>query len=286
MKAREYLTKAQKNHFAIGAFNAANIETLKAVTQAAAKLRAPVIIESSPGEIAYIGMQQMVRLVRTYEEQLQIPLILNLDHGTDVSIIKKAVDAGFDYVHFDGGKLSFDEAVRGAADVTEYAHHKGVIVEGEIDHIEGSSADHTSQKPTQMYDPKLFTDPKKAKEFVEKTGVDTFASFVGNLHGIYAENKHLNLAILREIHESLPNTYLSLHGGSGIFEDDVKAAIQLGIVKVNVNSELRIAFKLTLQEVLNSTNEIAIYKIMEKPIAEAQKVVEHKIGLFGSSGQV
>lgn len=286
MKAREYFNKAQKEQFAIGAFNAANLETIKAVVQAAKAKNSPVIIEASPGEIKYIGLQQIVRLVRTYEEELQLPIILNLDHGTDIAMIKKAVDSGFDYVHFDGGKLPFEEAVKGAKEVADYAHHKGVLVEGEIDHIEGSSADHTGEKPTALFSEKMFTNPARAKEFVEKTGVDTFASFVGNLHGIYAENKHLNLEILKQIHEAMPHTYLSLHGGSGIFENDVKEAIKLGIVKVNVNSEIRIAFKMTLQEVLNATNEIAVYKIMEKPILASQQVVEHKIELFGSFNKV
>lgn len=121
---------------------------------------------------------------------------------------------------------------------------------------------------------------------MDETEVDTFASFVGNLHGIYSENKHLNLKLLQEIHSLIPNTYLSLHGGSGIIEKDIKEAINCGVVKVNVNSEMRIAFKLTLQEELNTSNEIASYKYMQKPIEEVKKVVESKIKLFGGSGKI
>jgi fructose-bisphosphate aldolase, class II len=286
LKAKELLAKADEEHFAIGAFNAANIETIKAVTNAAAELKAPIIIEASDGEINHVGIQQMVALVRTYEQQLGIPIILNLDHGKDVEMCTKAINAGFDYVHLDCGKLSFEEAVTNTKKVVALAHKKGVIVEGEIDHIEGSSADHTNERTEDVSNPKLYTDPLKAKEFVEKTGIDVFASFVGNMHGIYATAKRLNLEILKKIKELLPNTYLSLHGGSGIVEEDIKGAIKLGIVKVNVNSELRIAFKMTLQTALNSSNEIAAYKFMEQPIKEVQKVVETKIKMFGSAGKI
>jgi len=283
-KAKKYLEKARSEGFAIGAFNVANLETIKAIVSAAKKLSSPVLIECSPGEIKFIGIQRAVKIVRSFEEELEIPIILNLDHGTDPEEIKKAVDAGFDYVHFDGGKLPFGEAIKIGKELAQYAHKKGILIEGEIDHIEGSSSDHTKERPD--VDSNLYTDPKKAKTFVDETGIDTFASFVGNLHGIYSENKHLNMGLLREIQNTIPNTYLSLHGGSGIIEKDITNAIKIGIVKINVNSEMRIAFKLTLQEVLNTSDEIAVYKFMEKPIEEVTKVVENKIKLFGSCNKI
>ncbi len=283
-QAKKYFEKARKEFFALGAFNAANLETIKAITSAAKKLSSPILIECSPGEINFLGIQRAVKIIRSFEEELQIPIILNLDHGTDTEEIKRAVDAGFDYVHFDGGKLSIDEAIKLGKELAKYAHRKGILIEGEIDHIEGSSADHSKEKPN--VDSNLFTDPRKAKRFVDETEIDTFASFVGNLHGIYSENKRLNLDLLREIHNMIPHTYLSLHGGSGITGNDIIEAIKNGIVKINVNSEMRIAFKMTLQEVLNSSNEIASYKFMEKPIEEVEKVVESKIKLFGSSGKI
>lgn len=284
MNALKYLEKARKEGFAIGAFNCANIETIKAITNAAKNLHSPVLIECSPGEIEHMGISQMVSLVRAYEKQLQIPIILNLDHGTDPKKIKEAIDSGFDYVHFDGGRIPFDDAIKTGKELADYAHKSGVVIEGEIDHIEGSSADHTSEKPN--IDKKLYTDPKKAKEFIEKTGIDVFASFVGNLHGIYSENKHLNIDLLNKIHEENPNTFLSLHGGSGIIKEDIKEAIKCGIVKINVNSELRVAFKMTLEQELKNTTKIAAYKFMQKPIEEMQKVVEYKIKIFGSENKI
>ena len=284
MKAKKYFEKAKKEGFGIGAFNAANLESMKAVVNAASKLQSPVIIEFSPGEVEHMGVDQAVALGRAFEKQYSVPIILNLDHGTDPEKIIQAIDAGFDYVHFDGGKVPFDEALKIGKILADYAHQKGVMIEGEIDHIEGSSADHTDSKPN--VDSKLYTDPNQAKQFIEKTGFDVFASFVGNLHGIYAESKNLNLDLLQKIKNTIPNTYLSLHGGSGIVEEDIKRAIEIGIVKINVNSELRIAFKMVLQEVLNDSNEIAAYKFMQKPIEEMQKVVEQKIKMFGSVGKI
>lgn len=284
--AKKWLAKAREENFAIGAFNVANIETIKAITNAGRKLNSPILLEASEGEATYVGIKQLVRLARTYEEELNIPIILNLDHGSDLDLIKKAIDEGFDYVHYDGSKTPFEENLVKAAKVVEMAHAQGVMVEGEMDHIEGSSADHTLEDPKSLQDPSLFTKPEKAKEFVEKTGIDVFASFIGNLHGIYADQMHLNLDVLKSVQEAIPNTYLSLHGGSGIYDEDVRNAIKMSIVKVNVNSEMRIAFRMALQEQLNNTKEIAAYKIMEKPIQEVQKVVEYKIKLFGSENKL
>jgi len=284
MKAKKYFEKAKNESFGIGAFNAANLESMKAVVAAAFKFQSPVIIEFSPGEVDHMGVDQAVALGRAFEKQYSVPIILNLDHGTNPEKIIQAIDAGFDYVHYDGGKIPFEEALKTGKMLADYAHGKGVLIEGEIDHIEGSSADHTDSKPD--VDSKLYTDPNQAKEFIEKTGFDVFASFVGNLHGIYAESKNLNLELLKNIQETLPNTYLSLHGGSGIVEEDIKKAIEIGIVKINVNSELRIAFKMVLQNVLNNSNEIAAYKFMQKPIEEMQKVVEQKIKMFGSANKI
>lgn len=282
MKAKDLLTKAKAKGAAIGAFNVSNIETFKAVTQAAQKLKSPILVEASPGEAEHVGLHQLVALARAYEDQIQLPVILNLDHGDSVENIFKAIDAGFDYVHYDGSKFPFEENLKNASLVVEKAHKKGVLVEGEIDHIQGSSADHTKEKTSDYAKPELFTKPEKAKEFVEKTGIDVFASFIGNLHGVYSEQKHLNLELLKKIADLLPDTFLSLHGGSGIFDEDVKGAIRVGVVKVNVNSELRIAYKLTLQDELSKTNEIASYKYTKRAIEEMQKVVEYKMKLFGS----
>ncbi len=235
--------------------------------------------------INYIGYKQLVATARAYEAELNIPIIINLDHGKDFESCKKAIEAGFDYIHIDASTLEYEKAVEVTKEVVKLAHKHNLPVEGEMDHIEGSSEDHRDQSATTLQNPKMYTDPEKAKDFVSRTGIDVFASFVGNLHGEFADKERINVPLLQKIKAMLPNTYLSLHGGSGIDDGDVKLAIQNGIVKVNVNSEMRIAFKMTLQESLNNSQQVAIYKITPKAIEAVQKIVEYKIGIFGSANK-
>jgi len=285
MSAREILQKAKNEGYALGAFNVCNLETLKAVIQVAQKLRSPIILEASDGEINYIGAENLVALVNIYRSQTDLPIILNLDHGKDFESCKGAIEAGFDYVHIDTSKLPLEENIAITKEVVKLAHSRGVLVEGEMDHIEGSSEDHTNEDPEKFQSMGMYSDPQKAYDFVKATGIDTFASFVGNLHGIYAKEIRLNLELLDQIQKALPDTFLSLHGGSGINDSDVKQAVKSNIVKVNVNSELRIAFKLTLQESLTTSKEVAFYKLTPPAIKAMQEVVERKILLFGSAGK-
>lgn len=282
MTAKDVLQKAKEKGVAIGAFNVCNLETLKAVVLAAKKLNSPIIIETSDGEINYMGFKEVVALVNIYRTETGLPIILNLDHGKDFETCKKAIEAGFDYIHFDGSKLPLEENISITKEVVKLAHSRGVLVEGEIDHIEGSSEDHTKEDPEKFQKLGMYSSPQKARYFVEQTGIDTFASFVGNLHGVYAKEIRLNLNLLEEIRRVIPTTFLSLHGGSGVNLSDIKQAIKMGVVKINVNSELRIAFKLTLQETLNKSPDIALYKLTPPAILAMQKVVEQKMGLFES----
>lgn len=285
-KAKQWFEKARQEGFAIGAFNAANLETIKAIAQAAQKLRSPVMIEASDGEVNFVGKKQLVALTRVFEQESGIPILLNLDHAPTKENVLEAIDVGFDHVHFDGSKLPYDENVRITKELAGIAHAKGILIEGEIDAIAGSSNDHTTEQVTGYQDSRLYTNPEKAEAFVAATGVDTFASFVGNAHGLYQGEKRIDVERLRAISHALPATFLSLHGGSGIPENDVKAAIASGIVKINVNSELRIAYRNALRDALTSSGEVAIYKLMPPVIAAVQKIVEEKILLFGSAGKV
>lgn len=288
-KTKQYFQKARDEHYAIGAFNAASIETLKAIVGAAQKLQSPVMIEASHGEVEYYGVNELVATVRAMEQDYQVPIFLNLDHAPDYASCKVALDAGFDYIHLDGSKLPYEENVEQTKRIVAEAHEKEVLVEGEIDNINamgGGSADHRGQNIDQFRSDEIYTDPEKAADFVLRTGVDTFASFVGNVHGLYSEPKNLKLDLLERIADVLPGKFLSLHGGSGIPAEDVRSAIKLGIVKVNVNSELRVALHDSLKLVLNSSDEVAAYKMMAEPIEAMQKIVEEKISLFGSANKI
>lgn len=289
-KAKHWFERAANEKFAIGAFNAGSLETLKAVVGAAKKLQAPVMIEASHGEVEYFGIKELVGVVRTLEQSNGVTILLNLDHAPTFEDCKQAIEAGFDYVHFDGSKLPVEENITICKEVVALAHGKEILVEGEMDHIEGSSADHRNDVDgyrTQMSDFSKYSDPVTAKSFIERTGVDTFASFVGNIHGLYPGPKRINVDLLAKIKQMLPNTFLSLHGGSGIPGEDIQAAINLGVVKININSELRVAFRDKLREVLQrkEDSEVAIYKIMPEAISVVQMIVEEKIRLFGSIGR-
>lgn len=289
-KAKFWFERAQKEKFAIGAFNAASIETLKAIVGAAKNLQSPVMIEASPGEVSYFGPRELVGVCRAMEQSYGVPILLNLDHAPDFDKCKEAVDFGFDYVHLDGSKLPIEENIIQTKAIAEYAHEKGVLVEGEIDNINilgAASADNRTKDINFVRSPEYYTDPNKACDFVQQTGIDTFASFVGNVHGLYSQTKNINLDLLRDIKLKLGDTFLSLHGGSGIPDNEVTAAIGIGIQKVNVNSELRIAFFEKLKEAMEkpSESEVAIYKIMPEAILAMQKIVEGKIKVFGSSGK-
>lgn len=282
MTAREWLEKAKKEKFAIGAFNAANIETFQAIARAAAAKRSPVIIETSPGETDWVGADNIVDIARNLAWDLNIPILINLDHALKLEECQKAIEQGFDLIHFDGSKLPLEENLKILKQVVQLAHAKGLTAEGELDHIGGSSEVHKGAPEAEI----AKTDPQKAKAFVEESGIDIFAAFVGNMHGLYEGGiKNIDVGLVKQIADAT-GVFLSLHGSSGIPEDQVAQAIQMGICKVNLNTEMRQGFKDTFEQVLkDNPEEYAMYKI-EQPIIEAlQKIVEHKMEVFGSAGK-
>lgn len=285
-KIFELLKKAKNERFAIGAFNVCNIETLKAITNAAEKSNSPIILEASDGEINHIGIKELVSLVKIYRERANFPIILNLDHGKDFETCKTAIETGFDYIHFDGSVLPLEENILITKEVVALAHKYNIPVEGEMDHIQGSSEDHTKENPAKYQTKGKYTDPEAAYGFVKRTDIDVFAAFIGNLHGTFATSEGLDFNIFKKLTNILPNTYFSLHGGSGISADQIKKAIEMGIIKVNVNTDMRIVFKNVLQKTLNESNEIAFYKLSQPAISAVQEVVEEKIRIFGSGHEV
>lgn len=286
MKLVDWFNKAKTEHFALGAFNADTFETMKAVAKAAAQKKSPVIIEVSSGEEKFLGLQNILAVKANLSEEFQIPIFLNLDHADDLETINNAIELGFDLVHFDGSKLPLEENIRLAKDVVANAHAKGVLVEGEIDHFPGSSESHTTES-LESLGAQRYTDPQKAKEFVEQTGVDIFAAFIGNVHGVYKEEERLDIKKLGEIVVVLPETFFSLHGGSGVSHEDVKEAIKAGIVKVNINTELRMAYRQTLENVLKGDpEEFAMNKILSPVVEAVEGTVEDEMEILGSSNKI
>lgn len=272
----KYFKKAEKEKWAMGQFNFSDFRMLEAIVLAAKEMQSPVILGTSEGEGAFLGLKQTVALVRSFREETGLPLFLNLDHGKSFGYIKRAVDAGYDSIHFDGSSLPLAENISETKKIKEYAKKFNVWVEGEIDII---------GRVTSPSD--ALTEPEQALNFIKKTQVDSLAVAIGNLHGGQkaAQNKNLNLQRLGEIKKKIGKFPLVLHGGSGVPEKDIEGAIKLGVVKINISTELRIAFTNTLREVLKNP-EIVPYKYMPEVMMAVQEVVEGKIKLFNSKNKV
>jgi ketose-bisphosphate aldolase len=223
-------------------------------------------------------------VVDAYIERYDIEVYLNFDHGKAVTELEQAIELGYDLVHFDGGKLPFEKNLSETEDIVKKAHRHGMMVEGEIDHITGTSTVHRTTS-VEIQKKGTYTDPKLAQRFVAETGIDTLAIFIGNVHGIYSTPPKLDFERLDEL-KSVASCYLALHGGSGIRDTDIMTAIEHGINKINVNSELRLAFIETLRKAIKDPKEIASYKFFPPVINAVQKVVEAKIKLFGSAGKI
>jgi len=276
---------AQKGKYAIGQFNISTDEQIKAIVETAKDLKSPIIIATSESERKFIGAKQAVALVESWRKETGLSIILNADHCKSFESAKEAIDAGYDMVQFDGSSLSFEENVKTTKQVLEYAKGKNpdIVVEAELGYLRGGSEIHKEKIEIKEED---LTKPEEAKKFVEVTNIDALAVVIGNLHGIQAESKKLFLDRLKEIQEAVPNTLLVLHGGSDTQEKDIKKAIKLGIVKININTELRVAYSDALEkEIKEHPEEVRPYKILAPVIEETKKVVAKKITLFGSRGK-
>lgn len=278
MEAIEVLEQARKNRQAIGAFNAGSLEIVKAIAQAAKQKNSPVIVETSLNEANYFGKANFLSAIENIRQQSDLVILTNFDHGPGIEECQSAIDAGYQIVHFDGSGLPYEENVKITKNIADLAHQKGILLEAEFNKIPGSSEPH-SEEGSQVQDQSQYTDPDMAADFFSKTGCDILAVFIGNLHGTYASEPRLDLPRLEEIKEKV-GCFLSLHGGSGLPDNDVAEAIKMGVVKININTELRVVYKQTLENVLRGSEEVAIYKIMPPVIAAVQKVVEDKISLF------
>lgn len=289
IRARHLMQRSRNQRFAVGAFNIDNQETLEAICRAAQELNAPVLVEVSDGECEYLGGMQNVRdMVDNYRQKYGVEMYINLDHAPTVESCKRAIDAGFEFIHIDVSQANHDaseeEIIHATHEVVEYAKFTGALVESEPHYFGGSSSIHNEDIDYEEIK-KTFSTPEGSKEFVARTGIDTFAAAVGNLHGKYPVPKVLDLELLQRIRDVI-DCQISLHGGSGtplhFFED----AVKIGVSKININSDLRYAFRTTLDQVLkDSPDEIAVYKLMPKVYDAVQAVVEEKINAFNSAGK-
>lgn len=289
-KARQLMKRTAKEGFAVGAFNVDNQETLIAICKAAQKLDSPVMIELSKNEVSSLGLQNIRDMVDIYKKEYNIEMYINLDHSPTFEDCKNAIDAGFEFIHIDVSQdkhdASEEEIIAITKDVVEYAKFTGALVESEPHYFGGSSNVHKEAIDYEEIK-KTFSTPDGAKRFIEATGIDTYAAAIGNLHGKYPVPKILDLELLQKIRDAIsPDALISLHGGSGTPLHYFQGAAKIGVSKININSDLRYAFRTTLDKVLDEhPEEFAVVKLMPEVIDAVQAVVEEKMNAFGSAGK-
>ena len=288
LRARHLMQRSRQQKFAVGAFNVDNQETLIAVCRAAQSKNAPVLVEVSDGEVKAIGLENIRDMVDNYKTEYGIEMYLNLDHSPTVEACKRAIDAGYEFIHIDisqaNHEASEEEIVAKTKEVVEYAKFTGALVESEPHYFGGGS---NVFKTAIDYEEikKTFSTPDGALKFVAETGIDTFAAAVGNLHGKYPVPKELDLELLKKLRDAI-GCQISLHGGSGTPDHYFEEAARIGVSKININSDLRYAFRTTVEEVLRENpDEFAVVKLMDSVKDAVQKVVEEKIDAFGSANK-
>lgn len=288
-RARERMATARSEHWAFGAFNLDDEPTLKAVAAAAKAKNAPVLVEVSAGEVSDIGIENVRDLVDNIRYEYGVEMYINLDHSPSVEAAKKGIDAGFEFIHIDVSQANHnatdEDIIAATREIVDYAKFTGALVESEPHYFGGSSNLHTEMIDYEEIK-KTFSTPEGAAAFVDATGIDTFAAAIGNLHGKYPVPKQLDLELLQRIRDAI-TCNISLHGGSGTPGHFFESAVKIGVTKVNINSDMRVAYRLGLEKTLqDNPDEYAVSKLIMKDVVPAvQSVVEEKLATFNSAGK-
>ena len=267
---KQLLVQYQSEKKAIPSFNIDSFEIFQAVEAAVRETNLPCLVQLSAGEDSFIHAERLLMLVRKANAD-GLPIYLNMDHGANVDRLLTCARLGWDMLHYDGSKTEYQTNLT----TTKYFVQKAkainpeIIIEAEFNHIE-PAGDVISEVS--------FTKPAQAKEFMDATGANLLAVSIGNLHGVSLNvPEHINISLLGEIHATLPSTFLTLHGGSGISLDQVRLAIGLGIVKININTDLRLKFKESLKNQLNLSQSEKIYEYFSPVISDVAAVIKHKL---------
>jgi len=282
---KNLLKGASRSKYALGAFNTQNLEITLGIARAAEESRAPLVIQVSEATIDYAGLESIAQIIRTAVKNFvpRAPVALHLDHGKRFSSIVGCIRAGFSSIMMDASHLPFRENVALTRKAVQYAHKHGVFAQGELGRLKGVEdvvrvASHEA----------FMTHPDEAVEFVKKTGVDTLAVSIGNVHGIMKIRQgvpKLDLERLKEIGRKV-KVPLVLHGASGIPEEEIKKAIKLGIRIINIDTELRLAFTDSLKKTLGRDKSIFDpRKVLAPAIDAVEETVREKVKIFGSAGK-
>jgi len=302
VSALKILKLARKNGYAVPAFNINNLEILKSVLAAGVKLKSPLIVQTSEGAIEYAGIEYLIAMVKVAAKS-PIPIALHVDHGKNLKTIQEAIKKGYTSVMFDGSALSYKENVNKTKQVVKWAHAKGVSVEAELGAIAGIE-DFVSVKEKDAH----LTNPEQAVDFVKQTGCDMLAVAIGTAHGAYKfkGETHLDIERLKKIAKLIKNPIV-LHGASGVAEDvvkiakyqgaklgeargvldaDIKQAVKDGISKINIDTDLRLAFTAGIREAVDQMpTVIDPRKLLEPAMTLMREIAMRKIILFKSEGK-
>lgn len=279
VSSKELLKAAQKGKYAIGAFNVENMEMVMAVLAAAEAQNSPVIMQTTPKTIRFAGADYYYANVAAAAARSKIPVVMHLDHGNSLALAMTAYRAGYTSIMIDGSKLPFDENIALTKSVVDACHPGNVPVEGELGRVGGKEDD------LENGDDNPYTDPQEAKEFVERTGVDSLAIGIGTAHGVYKGTPHVNVQRVADI-RAVIDVPLVMHGTSGVPDDQVRACVANGICKVNYATDLRIAFTKGIKEyMVKDPDAFDPKKYAATGMEEVKQYVMQKMEVVGSAGK-
>lgn len=274
------LKKADEGGYAVGAFNANNMEMIQAIIETAEEEKSPVILQASQGAIKYAGLDMIVAMVKSCAERTKVPVSLHLDHGTDYEQNVRCLRAGFTSLMYDGSSKPFEENVATTKKIVDIAHIVGVSVEAEIGRV-GGTEEHIVVSEVEA----LMTDPGEAKKFVDLTGVDSLAVAVGTVHRMMTREAKLDFDRIAKI-KKLVKIPLVLHGASGVPDDGVKKAVAAGIRKINIATELNKSFTNAVAKAIkDAPTEVDPRKMLTKGKEATKAAVREKMKLFNSCGK-
>lgn len=284
---KEMLEDARNNHYAIPAFDISNYGMMKAVLEACEEERSPALLMALGVDLQGRDMNLIASMIRAASDYFGVPVCLHLDHATNMELIKRAIDAGFSSVMYDGSVLDFENNAKNTAEVTKYAHTRGITVEAELGHVGNGSVGSISETGTDTDPGESLTVPGEVAKFVEITDVDALAVAIGTAHGVYRKTPALRIDRLDEI-TAVCERPLVLHGGSGTPNDQMQNAIAHGITKINIYSDVVGAMNQGLKHKLDNMENPSTWPfiIFEEARSMMKEVARDKLRTFGSAGRV
>ena len=278
----EVLRPAKKNHYAVGLFNAVNLELARGIIAAAESSRSPVIMGTAEVLLPYGPLEEVSYYLLPMAKKASVPVVVHLDHGLSYDTCIKALELGFSSIMYDCSTDSYDDNVRKVKEMADIAHSYGATIEGELGHVGDNEG--SAEGSSHLEDPsKFFTDPSLAKDFVEKTGVDALAIAVGNAHGAYKLPPKLDFERIRTIARTV-DVPLVLHGGSGLTDNDFRQAIKDGISKVNIFTDINVA-AVEAEFKRFSTMDKGIIDLIPAAVEAVKQETLKKLELFSSTGK-